>query len=679
MKKKVFSFFMTLVMLFAFVGVMSIVKVSAVTNEEIHSKMISILYNNSGGHVTCSFDGYTTTAGRHEGIDFSNYNGAPIYSLISGKVIRVNNSSSLSTLSIYDSENNMSVIYLHSNIVVSNGSNVIQGQLIGYESNKGASAAHTHIEVRNGQQGYASKSVNDYTLDNPNPYPYWQKIFFNKPIINPGEIDPNYKTPANVTADHKINTYDQYGDIESGRYIDPGDNCYIEAVYTNGFVKVKYPTPSGDRWAYAKVSDFNMNPNKWGNPVDLGTDFYAYIINTKAWKHLTNDSVNVSMRTETGNANQVWKFERQSDNSYKIINCQDNNVLDVDSFGTTNGTNVKVCNSNDSDAQRWFIYGESGAYYLKAKCSDNVIDITGGSTEDGANVQMWEKADVAAQKFQIWKLNKAGASTLSVTAGSSYTDTKFSWTQSSDTNRYVVKIWKGKAWEGTSYKEFETTGTSCNLKLPEGTYQAYVDSCNNYSYTCSNVVTFEVVSDNTPPEISKVEITNVTPQGYTVKCNFTDDSLVTGGTVWVRIKDREGNFLDTSLVDPVEEINNEEGICSYSVKKGEYENKNVIYETCFSIYDEYGNTSQLWYQHRFDNSVSESDRYRKTIPDVILPEYGDLNRDENINVADIVSMQRYLIKKQTFTKEQFAIADMNSDNKVNVFDMVILKRRIMKG
>ena len=183
MKKRILSVFLCCVLIVTSVFSVSTINASAATNAEIKSKMVSILYGGaSGGYVSCDFDGYTTTKGRHEGIDFVRYSGAPIYSLISGQVIRVANSSSvgtLSTLAIYDSTNNMSVIYLHAaNICVSTGSTVKQGQLVAYEGNRGSSAPHTHVEVRNGRQTYASKSVNDYTLENQNPYPYWNKVLF---------------------------------------------------------------------------------------------------------------------------------------------------------------------------------------------------------------------------------------------------------------------------------------------------------------------------------------------------------------------------------------------------------------------------------------------------------------------------------------------------------------------
>ena len=149
------------------------------SNADLQKKMINVLYAGAGGRMTCDFDGYVTTSGRHEGIDFARTAGASIYSLISGVVTRVTNASKLSTLAIYDSTNNKTVVYLHGNYSVSVGQTITQGQYIGTESNNGASAAHTHIEVRDGKRTAAAISVGDSTLDNANPYPYWSIIFGN--------------------------------------------------------------------------------------------------------------------------------------------------------------------------------------------------------------------------------------------------------------------------------------------------------------------------------------------------------------------------------------------------------------------------------------------------------------------------------------------------------------------
>lgn len=146
------------------------------------------LYNNNGAYITCGFDGYTSTSGRHEGIDIKYKNGAPVYSLTDGIVVRVangyNGSKGLSTIAIYNSSTNKTVIYLHSAPVsgLKAGKTIKKGQKIATEAWRGissSSASHTHVEVRNGKQGYASVSVGDPVLNNFNPTAFWNSMGYN--------------------------------------------------------------------------------------------------------------------------------------------------------------------------------------------------------------------------------------------------------------------------------------------------------------------------------------------------------------------------------------------------------------------------------------------------------------------------------------------------------------------
>lgn len=146
--------------------------------------MSNALYgiNDSKSYITCKFDGYVNTKGRHEGIDFKRSNGSAVYSLTSGEVVRVvegaRGSSGLSTIAIYDSSTNKTVIYLHTNpnnsLYV--GQRISVGQQIAVEDWRGCSSSgggHTHVEVRSGRKTSAAKSVNDYTLENSNPTSFW--------------------------------------------------------------------------------------------------------------------------------------------------------------------------------------------------------------------------------------------------------------------------------------------------------------------------------------------------------------------------------------------------------------------------------------------------------------------------------------------------------------------------
>lgn len=319
-----------------------------------------------------------------------------------------------------------------------------------------------------------------------------------KPIL-PGTIDNSYKQPVNVTADHKIYTYDEYGNQESGRWIDSGDKCYIGAVYTNGFVRIKYPTSSGERWSYAKRNDFKLNSPWYSelNPENLGDEFDALILNKHYWKPLMiensileNSNVVLGTENQSNMSREVWHFKRNSDGSYRIMPLHNLGLsLDTD----VDSKRVLIWGNHDGANQKWFIYKYGARFVFRPACSDTmVLDLSGDYEDDGTPIQIWEKNDSDAQIFDIWKFSSPGSSKLSATAGTASTNTKFSWTKSSDTEKYYLKIWKNKAWEGASYKEIGTTDTNLNVILPEGTYQAYIDSCNNYSYTCSNVITINV-------------------------------------------------------------------------------------------------------------------------------------------------------------------------------------------
>lgn len=145
--------------------------------------MTNALYgiNVSGSYITCGFDGYVNTKGRHEGIDFRYGVGKSVYSLTDGEVTRVTygstGSGGLSTIAIYNSAANKTVVYLHTKPVsLSVGQKISRGTKIATESWRGVSSkggAHTHVEVRNGRKTAAAKSVNDPTLNNSNPTSFW--------------------------------------------------------------------------------------------------------------------------------------------------------------------------------------------------------------------------------------------------------------------------------------------------------------------------------------------------------------------------------------------------------------------------------------------------------------------------------------------------------------------------
>ena len=228
--------------------------------------------------------------------------------------------------------------------------------------------------------------------------------------------------------------------------------------------------------------------------VKVGDSFYAYINSTLAGKPLTNDGTNVSIRKKGSSdeeiRSQVWKFVRQEDGSYVIYNSKDNNVLDVEEAGTTGGTNVHVYHYWKHPAQHWYIYGSSGAYQLKAQCSDCLLDVANAETNDGTNIQMCMNNGNLAQKFDIIKVNTPEAAKVTCTPGTDKKATIINWETTADTSTYNVRI------TGSLQKDIlDLKTTSCQVELPAGNYEVFVDTCNAYSYSKSNIVKFTVLEE----------------------------------------------------------------------------------------------------------------------------------------------------------------------------------------
>lgn len=364
------------------------------SNSDIQSKMLDRLYNASGGYVSCDFDGYVNTKGRHEGIDFCNGAGKKIYSLISGEVIRVSNASSLSTCAIYDSVHNKTVLYLHGRFSISKGY-VYAGQLIGVESNLGASAAHTHIEVRNGRREYAAKSVDDYTLDNDNPYPYWESIF-NGGCTCSESYAGNYtctsKSTLNIRSGHSTSS-SVVGSIPNGAtvYVSKSDGTWAHVEYNgvSGCVSMSY---------LSKKPDY----------VDLGENFYASIYSAANGSVVTNDFDNVSGRVYIGNDNQKWIFWRcDAENGYTLRNAADWKML-------TAGYSAYVSDENNQDNQVWYIVkNDFGSYSLISKADrGTALDLAAASAEEGTNILTIEShQDWDSQKWMVEKYNLYGNAT----------------------------------------------------------------------------------------------------------------------------------------------------------------------------------------------------------------------------------------------------------------------------
>lgn len=62
----------------------------------------------------------------------------------------------------------------------------------------------------------------------------------------------------------------------------------------------------------------------------------------------------------------------------------------------------------------------------------------------------------------------------------------------------------------------------------------------------------------------------------------------------------------------------------------------------------------------------------------VMPEYGDINIDGYVNIADAVIFQKYILGQTNLTQTQYACSDLNDDGRHDIFDMVLLRQQVIE-
>lgn len=90
--------------------------------------------------------------------------------------------------------------------------------------------------------------------------------------------------------------------------------------------------------------------------------------------------------------------------------------------------------------------------------------------------------------------------------------------------------------------------------------------------------------------------------------------------------------------------------------------------------DTSGQTYELISNEFFVGNASAAPEAEKADTPVQKVITGDLNGDSEVNIADGVMLQNYLLHKAEFTADQYMAADMNENGSVDVFDMIVMKQ-----
>lgn len=385
---------------------------------------------------------------------------------------------------------------------------------------------------------------------------------------------------------------------------DTGEECFGGATGSNGDVNANsyqftipeeghyridiYAIPYNDKEHRQKEAVKTVSTYGYDSSiVNLGDDFYANIINTGNGKYLTADSDdNVTIRTASGQKNQLWHFRKRESGSYEIINNASDKALDDTNWGQENETNVGVYTRNNTTAQKWFVRGTEGAYFINASCGDAVLDIDSNGSADGTNVWLYEKNESSAQKFTIKKvatsLDTCNALGLTTIQGGF----RLSWDTVLGATKY--EVYRKKVTDSDYSRIAVVSGEDIDTYEDKNcisgiTYEYRVNAANDYCLGASGAECHGLYLDSTNASLVKYSADSVNiswdsvrgADGYNIYLyNQNDDTyskvkdIANGSTTSCVISGLKQNTTYTYLVEAY-------GICTY-------ENKNEIYTGCRS-------------------------------------------------------------------------------------------------
>ena len=151
----------------------------------------------------------------------------------------------------------------------------------------------------------------------------------------------------------------------------------------------------------------NQGGNQAGNSQTLPNGWY-YIKNINAQKYLQvkdnvgGNGVNVEIGTGTGVKGQRWYLSNQGDGYFTLKNGN-GYMLDIQYGAKEDGTNVQTYSANGADAQKFKVVktSEANVYGIVTKVTGDKksLDVDNFGTADGSNVCQWTYYANSCQKW----------------------------------------------------------------------------------------------------------------------------------------------------------------------------------------------------------------------------------------------------------------------------------------
>lgn len=428
------------------------------------------------------------------------------------------------------------------------------------------------------------------------------------------------------------------------------------------------------------------------NYVDIGTDFYASITHIASWNHLTVESNdNVDICSDTNFDNQYWKFYRQYDGSYKIVSAKNDKCLDVAGGSSQDGANIGVYSSNDTDAQRWYIYKCKNGYQFKPKCSNCVMEMNAWNFYQGVNLVCGTKDNSDAEIFAInfRDFNDIADTTLNYSQNNGVVT--FSWITAKGASKCNIKIYNGNSATGEDapINLWNVQNNQTSINLGEGTFTAVLQTYNAiHDYHLCKPITISTYVRNFVPVKTlynfghKYELFD-TPVSWETAKKVCENK---GGHLAVITSQSEQNTINELISSGKLTYYNIGATNINNINEWQWvTNEKMIY-TNWAVGEpnNVGNIERYLSVFNTENYLGQwndtTNSSTSGISNGFICEYenilGDINSDGKISVNDVTELQMYISQSKDFSDEQKILADYNQDGVIDINDVTDIQRLI---
>lgn len=190
----------------------------------------------------------------------------------------------------------------------------------------------------------------------------------------------------------------------------------------------------------------------------------------------TTNGANVQLYRSNDTEAQLFKVTHDSQGYVTFTNVKSGKVLDVYGGTKKNNQNIWQFSSNGSRAQKWIVKPDGNGYVIISALDSNyVLDLSTGKAVNSSNIQLYTYCGSNAQRWKFSKLvsktdklNSLAQSNKNVLADGTYV------ISTALSSNYVLDVYGGYTWNKANVQLFAKNGTDAQAFKVTHDSQGYV-------------------------------------------------------------------------------------------------------------------------------------------------------------------------------------------------------------